>query len=256
MVFKESLNLYHYGIICYNFKKREEKEMSNNSFSQVKRRYNTTMKRADAPTITYALIEWLDKKYTDKTITTEIALNTSLGVKVADVVVSNGHSVAYEIKSAFDTTKRLDAQLEGFSEWFEYVYFVYWGEKYDVENLHINENIGLIQAYWSGGGICFRMQKKAKINRKSTQNTIASFLWKKELRYFLNRKQIKYKMNYDKESLERLFCKYYGKRESVNIFRHILKHRFASGFEKFKELGDLKVFTKHKVDINYTLEYS
>lgn len=230
--------------------------MPNNSFSKVKKGYNSIMKRADAPAITYSLIEWLDKKYTDKTITTEISLNTSLGVKVADVVVSNGHSVAYEIKSACDTTKRLDAQLQGFCEWFEYVYFVYWNDKYDVDNLSLDENIGIIKAFFKDDVICFQVEKKAKINRKATQNTIASFLWKKELRYFLNRKQIKHKMSYNKEILEKLFCKSYGKKESVNIFRHILKHRFASGFEMFKEVRDLKVFTKHKADINYTLEYS
>jgi len=218
--------------------------------------YNGIMKRADAPTITKALIEWLDNRYEDKTITTEIALNTSLGVKVADVVVSNGHSVAYEIKSAFDTTKRLKEQLLGYSEMFEYVYFVYWADKYELSSLPIPKSTGIIRAYFSDDGVAFKVEKKAKINRNLTPKMGAEFLWKKELRYFLRLKGEKFKMSDDKGRLVELFLKNYKKRDSIKIFRHILKHRFALGFEKYKESKELSVYKKHKCDINYTLEYS
>lgn len=214
------------------------------------------MKRADAPTITQALIQWLDVKYEDKTITTEIPVNTSLGVKIADVVVSNGHSMAYEIKSALDTTVRLDAQVNGFIEMFEYVNLVYWSEKFEPAKLNLPENIGLIRAYWSENEIAFRVEKKAKINKFLTPEASAKFLWKKELRYFLRQKQIKFKMSDDKDTLVSKFAEFYKKRESVEIFRYVLKKRFELGYSMFKYSNDLNVFKNNKTDFNYKLQYS
>lgn len=232
-----------------NFKKED-------IFLQENNRYNSTMKRADAPTITYSLIEWLDNRYDNKTITTEISVNTTFGTKIADVVVSNGHSIAYEVKSAFDTTKRLNAQVNGFSEMFEYVYLVYWDGKYNLKGLNLPSNIGLIKAYWKDDKVCFSIVQNARINRLATSFNIAPFLWKKELRYFLGLKQQKFKMSDDKDTLVELFSKNYGKRDSVRIFRYVLKNRFELGFSVFQKLKDLKAFRSNKSDINYPLQYS
>lgn len=214
---------------------------------------NNNVKRADAPTITLALVKWLDKKYEDKTITTEISLNTSFGVKIADVVVSNGHAIAYEVKSEFDTTQRLDGQIKGYSEIFEYVNLVYWGDKFNVEKLSIPENIGLIRAYWKNSEIAFKIERKARINRSLTPLVVGHFLWKSELRHFLKQKSVKCKISDDKETLVKLFNRSYGKKESVQVFRFVLKNRFKIGFDLFEKLNDLKAFKKKKVDINYIL---
>lgn len=211
--------------------------------------------KADAENIKKALIDWLDTKYSDKTITTEISINTSCGVKVADVVLSNGHTVAYEIKSQFDTTKRLHSQLKGYSDVFEYVYFVYWGDKYDIQSLMLSDNIGLIEAFFYKNRISFKTVKKAKINSSAGPEVVAKMLWKNELEYFLNQKNIKTKSSYDKSELVGLFIENFNKLESKKIFRFIMKKRFEKGFLAYKKIRNdpfaLNAFVQYKKDIGY-----
>ncbi|ALV24568.1 hypothetical protein CIG2463D_0995 [Campylobacter iguaniorum] len=211
---------------------------------------------ANAKIITKALINWLDCKYKDKTITTEISVNTTFGTKVADVVVSNGHAVAYEIKSELDTTARLESQIKGFSELFDYVYIVYWENKFTIDELKAPNNIGIISAKWNKSKqIEFKIIKKAKINNNITAEKVGNLLWKKELEYFLQDKNIKTKTNYDKCTLVKLFMSNFNKTESMHIFRYILKNRFKKGFLVYREnqLKDnsLELLTKYKVDMNY-----
>lgn len=211
---------------------------------------------ANAKVITKALIDWLDCRYKNKTITTEISVNTSFGTKVADVVVSNGHAVAYEIKSELDTTVRLESQIKGFSEIFDYVYVVYWADKFTIEALNAPDNIGIISAKWDKSKqIEFRIIKKAKINKNITAEKVGKLLWKKELEHFLQNKNIKTKASYDKYTLVKLFMSNFNKTESTHIFRYILKNRFKKGFlvykkNQFKD-NPLELLTKHKVDMNY-----
>ncbi|MCG3662544.1 sce7726 family protein [Aliarcobacter butzleri] len=213
--------------------------------------------RADAKIITNSFIEYLDNKYENKTITTEISVNTSYGVKVVDVVVSNGHSVAFEIKSELDTIKRLDSQVKGYSEIFDYVYLVYWKDKFNIEDMNLPHNIGIIVANWNDKQtkIKFEILKSAKINRIADQKKIASLLWKDELFYFLNKKDIYPKKNYAKDILVNLFEQYHTKTEAIKIFRFILKKRFEKGFLKYQESKRtpdcLEIFKSHKVDLNY-----
>lgn len=214
------------------------------------------MLRADAPTITLALIDWLDERYQDKTITTEISINTSYGTKVADVVVSNGHAMAFEIKSAYDTTQRLDEQINGYAELFEYVYLVYWEEKYTLESLSLPENIGAIKAFLHNGKIEFKEIKKAKINNFASPTAIGKLLWKNELEYFLRQKNIPIKTSFDKFKLLELFAQSHTKTESKKIFRFILKKRFERGFDAYKSSklissNPLKSFIDCKKDLNY-----
>lgn len=216
------------------------------------------MKRADATNMTKALVDWLDDRYKDKTITTEISINTTYGVKVADVVLSNGHAIAFEIKSEFDTTKRLDSQINGYSEVFEYIYLVYWEDKYNIESLNLPQNIGIIKAFWDNESIAFKIIKKAKINNFATPTIIANLLWKSELEYFLKQKNIKVKSDYDKTRLVSLFVENFNKMESKKIFRFILKKRFEKGFLAYKAMKNtsdaLFSLMKHKTDKNYLLK--
>ncbi|WNL28013.1 sce7726 family protein [Arcobacter cryaerophilus gv. pseudocryaerophilus] len=213
--------------------------------------------KANARIITNSLIEYLDKKYTNKTITTEISVNTSLGVKVVDVLVSNGHSVAFEIKSEVDTIKRLDSQVKGYSEIFDYVYLVYWKDKFDIKDIELPENIGVITADWNikQTKIKFDIIRSAKINRIADQKKIASLLWKDEIFYFLSKKNIYPKKSYTKDILTNIFEECHTKTEAIKIFRFVLKKRFEKGFIKYQESKKtpdcLDIFKNYKVDFNY-----
>lgn len=221
--------------------------------------YHTDMKRADAKAITHALIKWLDNRYQDKTITTEMSVNTSYGTKVADVVISNGHAIAFEIKSDFDTTTRLSEQINGFSEIFEYVYVVFWKERFSIEELNLPTNIGAVEAYWSKSGtLHFNLLKKAKINRFLTPVVVGNLLWKSELEYFLHLKNIVTKKSYDKSTLVNLFIKNYNKQESVKIFRFVVKKRFEKGYLAYQQVKHttdaLRAFIQFKTDKDYLLK--
>ncbi len=208
--------------------------------------------KIDAKILTASLLDWLDSKYSDKVITTEISINTSIGTKVADVVLSNGHTIAYEIKSELDTVKRLGGQLKGFCEIFDYVYVVYWGDRFSLEDLRLPPKVGAIKAYKNkNGNICFCKVVNAHINRQNTPKDVAHFLWKKELHYFLGLKNIKFKMDYDKDKLIELFIKSYTKTQSVKVFRLVLKKRFEKGFLAYKESRSIKAITSNKTDFNY-----
>lgn len=227
--------------------------------NEVKAVYHTTMKRADAKTITIALIKWLDNRYHDKTITTEMSVNTSYGTKVADVVISNGHAIAFEIKSDFDTITRLSDQVHGFSEIFEYVYTVFWKERFTLDALKLPKNVGAVEAFWDQDGeLCFKLVKKARINRFITPTIVANLLWKSELEYFLHRKNITTKKSYDKTALTNLFINCHNKQESVKIFRFIVKKRFEKGYLAYQQVkhsaNALRAFIQFKTDKDYLLK--
>lgn len=213
--------------------------------------------RYDARAITESFIRYLDDKYSDKVITAEIAINTSLGVKVADVVMSNGHLVAYEIKSDLDNTSRLYEQIAGYSEVFDYVYVVFWGGRFTLEGLHLPKNIGAIEAYENTqGGISFKVVKKAYRNYKLSVAKVAEIMWKSELTYYLQKKSIRVKAAYCKDKLSKLFIKNYSKKEACSILRDVFKGRYKRGYEAFLHSSSdpLKQLRKKKADPNYIID--
>ena len=213
------------------------------------------MKKFDAKIITTSLIDWLDVKFKDKTIAREVSVNTSFGTKVVDVMISNGHTIAYEIKSELDTTKRLYEQVEGFKEIFEYVYVVYWGTKFSLDELNLSSNIGAIEVYSENDLIKFKLVKKAKINTIASQLTVAKMLWKSELEYFLSSKQIQTKSTFDKLRLVNLFISNFSKQEAKKIFRFVMKKRFERGYIAYKNLKHtteaIQALLQYKTDQNY-----
>ncbi|WP_172202037.1 sce7726 family protein [Campylobacter sp. RM16188] len=213
------------------------------------------MQKANASIIKKSLIDWLDKKYIDKTITAEILVKTSLGDKVADVVVSNGHAIAYEIKSELDTTLRLRDQIAGFSEVFEYVYLVFWRDKFNISELNLPCNIGIIEAFYHKNKVSFKMVKKPKINNNISKYNLCSMLWADELKYFLTKKDVAFKKNADKEVLASKFCSISTNRDIIRVFRFILKYRYEKGFLSYKQNKDkknaLSFLSKNKVNRHY-----
>lgn len=214
------------------------------------------MKKVDAKQITLSLIKWLDKHNANKVITTEISVNTSIGVKVADVVMSNGHLVAYEVKSELDNTLRLKKQLSGYSEIFDYVYIVYWGTRFTLADLNLPNHIGAIEAYYDKEQkIIFKVKNKAYKNYQLDTEHIAKMLWKNELFYYLYKKNIEVKKSACKDVLCDLFEMHYSKRESLQIIKNVFKGRFNKGFSAFKQASSsedaLQCLIKNKQNMNY-----
>jgi hypothetical protein len=205
--------------------------------------------KVKADYIKKALIEFLEKKYKNKTITTEIGVWCNNSYRIADVVLANGHTYAFEIKSEADNLKRLDSQINAFQQYFDYVYIVYWKDKFVINNL--NKNVGLIECFNKNKEIKFRVIKKAYINNLQKDNLV-EFLWNSELEYLIkNYFDFSFK-NLDKEKMRKLVLSNFTKREILKIYRFFMKYRFKKGYETYLETKDLSFsFVKNKKDYKY-----
>ncbi len=79
-----------------------------------------------------------------------------------DVCSINGHSCAYEIKTKYDSLKRLEKQLSDYLSAFEYVYVVCPLEKMNSVALLLPDCVGLYVYDNSKSKILFKLVKKAK----------------------------------------------------------------------------------------------
>lgn len=74
------------------------------------------------------------------TLLKELASDSS----IADIVIVNGSTVAYEIKTELDTFDRLDGQLESYQRMFDSVYVVTHANAVDTLSNKIDKSIGII----------------------------------------------------------------------------------------------------------------
>ncbi|WP_457561482.1 sce7726 family protein [Caminibacter pacificus] len=198
-----------------------------------------------------ALIKFLEKKYVDKTITSEVGVLWNNTYKIADIVLANGHTIAFEIKSEADNLKRLSSQIEAFKQYFDYVYIVYWRDKFKINN--IDEKIGLIECFELKGEIKFKIIKKAYINNLNEKNLI-NFFWRNELRFlissYFNENQL-IKKN-EKDKMSNFLLSKLNKREILKIYRFIIKNRYKKGYKTYLKTNDLHYsFVKNKTDFEY-----
>lgn len=91
--------------------------------------------------------ELLIKKYGTKH---SVVFNEfKVGRSIADMVLFNGTSKAFEIKTELDSDKRLDGQLSDYAKIFKKCYIVTHESLADKYGL-MNENAGIIALSWSG----------------------------------------------------------------------------------------------------------
>lgn len=106
------------------------------------------MLKLDDKEIRSSLISRLST-YKNTTILEEVTVPS--GKARADVTAINGHVVAYEIKSDFDSIKRLESQIPEYDKNFEMNYIV-------VGTKHYNSVLNAVPYYW--GIIVVRKTKK------------------------------------------------------------------------------------------------
>ena len=91
------------------------------------------------------------KRYGTKTT---IAINEfRVGGSIADFVLFNGESKAFEIKTEYDTDKRLEQQLDDYSKLFQKCFIVIPNELVSQYELSISANIGIIALSIENGRI-------------------------------------------------------------------------------------------------------
>ncbi|EPZ0267921.1 ABC transporter [Serratia marcescens] len=139
-----------------------------------------------------AFIGWLYKKglLDDATIINEMVVaNWS---RRADLAVANGHLQAFEIKSDFDSLKRLDGQLEIFTSRFEKVTVVCAPKfTYEVKK-KVTPEVGVIEYLHDSKGVRFKIVQRGRTSPIANKKIYISFLLKKELQSLLVESNIKY----------------------------------------------------------------
>lgn len=154
--------------------------------------------------IKVALIDWLYNKglLDDATIINEMVVaNWS---RRADLAVANGHLQAFEIKSDFDTLKRLDGQLEIFTSRFEKVTVVC-SKKFTYEvSKKVKSEVGIIEFQKKDGCIKFKVIQRGRISSISNKKVLIGFLLKKEVFELLKCNNIKFSADFSKKVIEEI----------------------------------------------------
>jgi hypothetical protein len=156
------------------------------------------------------LLNLLKKEYKTKhTFLQEVRV----GKNIADMVVVNGKSIAYEIKTEFDSFIRLEAQLTSYLKVFDKVIMI-------ISENHLKKLELLLDKKYSCVGIYILKSNKIQVHKKETENFLVNSKYYKEI---INPSELR-KKNISFEELEKLHYK-----ESSIIFRDILKRREKNG---------------------------
>ena len=84
---------------------------------------------------------------------------------IVDFALFNGESKAFEIKTEYDTKKRLERQIESYSKLFQKCYIVVPEESYKDYDECISENVGIIILSREKGRIRLDEKKEAIVNK-------------------------------------------------------------------------------------------
>ena len=133
----------------------------------------------------------------------------------ADIVSINGKSIAYEIKTQYDTLERLNKQLNDYAQAFEYVYVIC-----DDENL--DNVVGMapsycgIYTYSRHSKLVFKLFRKALRSTMLNSEIMLNMMLKKEKSHY-----------FKKDSVDDILV--YNDEKKINsCFKEALKQRFAS----------------------------
>ncbi|UQZ30232.1 sce7726 family protein [Clavibacter michiganensis] len=85
-----------------------------------------------------------------KPTTSSALLEFASGDSFADVLILNGSSTVYEIKTDLDSFHRLSSQVQDYKSRFEYVYLVVSSRKALIASEHLPDGAGLIAMHSSG----------------------------------------------------------------------------------------------------------
>jgi hypothetical protein len=119
------------------------------------------------------LNEWLIKEIGHNN--TKVFNEFRVGNAVADLVMFNGKSKVFEIKTEFDSIKRLNLQIENYSKAFNQIFLIVPESKLSVYT-KFDESIGLITFNKNENSERFTLQRDAIINNEVDSETIMKVL--------------------------------------------------------------------------------
>jgi hypothetical protein len=119
------------------------------------------------------LNEWLIKEIGHNS--TKVFNEFRVGNAVADLVMFNGTSKVFEIKTEFDSSKRLNLQIENYSKAFNQIFLIVPESKLSVYS-KFDKSIGLISFNKDEKSERFKLQRDAIINNEVDSETIMQVL--------------------------------------------------------------------------------
>ena len=146
----------------------------------------------------------------------------------ADLVAVNGHVTAYEIKSDFDSLKRLESQIVEYDLNFERNYVVV-GEKY------LEQVSNLVPSYWgiilvSGrelNSLKIRFVRNAKLNPNLSFSNFMSLLSSDQIKYLAKQMSVFTKL-YSKTEIQKMF-----KQDIVNKIDSTISNTAKNRLKKY-----------------------
>lgn len=135
-----------------------------------------------------ALVTWLTSKglLENHLIVSEMVVGD--WARRADLVVLGAQIQAFEIKTEFDTLKRLDGQLKEFSCRFDKVTIVC-SDRFTQNILSIDEykNFSVIEYFEKNNNISFKVRQRGRVNKVSDKNILIEYLNKSDMAEYVRR---------------------------------------------------------------------
>lgn len=134
-----------------------------------------------------------------------------------DFLRINGYSISYEVKSGIDSLQKLNRQVEGYRQLFEYNYIV-------IDRIHLNKARQIIPDAF---GIIIAENDELKYKRNARKNgqlepeTQLSLFKQAELKKFF-------------KAPKEVVLKNYSKRQINEVFKQMLKNRYAPKWQFLK----------------------
>lgn len=200
-------------------------------------------------TVKYALVNSLKNKH--DTVLFEMPVLDSR----IDVCRINGNSYAYEIKTEFDSLKRLKKQIDDYSNVYEYVFVVIPKSFYKevIEIIPDYCGIRILQHDYNTGKISFSAKRKAKKSPNINSISQLRSLSKENIGMWLFEKGIK-KIPHSKEGRINYIIERYSPRTINYAFKQIIKLSYKNNWnfllEHYNEILpiDIQVFFNSSLD--------
>ena len=103
-----------------------------------------------------------------------------VGNSIADIVMFNGESKAFEIKTEYDTPRRLNKQLEDYKCFFDKCFIVVPESRLEEYYNLVEDETGIITMRWDKGHIVLQEVRNVKQNKRFEPSALMSCLRIKE----------------------------------------------------------------------------
>jgi len=159
-------------------------------------------------------------------------LNRSDSISYAELPVNNSRTdlftvyknktFTFEIKTKYDTTKRLEKQLSDYSMFFDFIYVICDGGKLSSVENKIPSYCGIYTYESNSKKLIFKKMREAKKNKNIDESSILSEMWLSEKHfYFKTIDEEKIKVNFSQEKI-------------CSSFKKALATRYDSRWNKLK----------------------